>query len=69
MTWLDNPEFILLCLILSVLRIYLEVINFNFAKLPLTSKLPVEYQNKVHKYGFYLSLLYFITFSPTFIFS
>ena len=67
-SFLDNQYLILTCLILSVLRIYLEVIKFNFAKLPITKSLPKETQVKVHKLGFYLSVGYFLLFSPQILF-
>ena len=68
-TFLDNQALILACLILSVFRIYLEVVKFNFAKLPITKSLPIETQVKVHKWGFYLSVGYFLMFSPEFLMS
>jgi hypothetical protein len=61
----QNITFICLCL--AVFRIYLEVIGFNFGKLPLTAKLPVEKQTHIHKTGFYLSLGYFILFAPSYL--
>jgi hypothetical protein len=63
-SFLDNQYLILTCLILSVVRIYLEVVKFNFAKLPITKSLPLETQVKIHKLGFYLSVGYFLLFSP-----
>ena len=68
-SFLDNQTLILTCLILSVMRIYLEVIKFNFAKLPLTKALPEQTQQKFHKAGFYLSVGYFLLFSPEFLLS
>lgn len=61
----DNEQlFILTCLILSVFRIYLEVISFDFAKLPMTNKLPRKKANQFHKFGFYMSVGYFMLFAP-----
>ena len=68
-SFLDNQMLILTCLILSVIRIYLEVVKFNFAKLPLTKALPQDAQIKIHKWGFYLSVGYFLLFSPEFLLS
>lgn len=68
-SFLDNQYLILACLILSVLRIYLEVIKFNFANLPITKSLPKDTQVAVHKWGFYLSVGYFLLFSPEFLLS
>ena len=64
MEFINKPEVIILCLALSVFRIYLEVVGYNFARLPLTSRLPLDAQKKIHKYGFYMSVLYFVSFSP-----
>jgi hypothetical protein len=64
MEFINKPEVIVVCLALSVFRIYLEVIGFNFARLPLTAQLPQDVQKKIHKYGFYISVLYFVSFSP-----
>ena len=64
---LNNQYLILTGLILSVIRIYLQVIKFDFSTLPLTAKLPKEQQMNVHQMGFYLSLGYFILFAPQFI--
>lgn len=63
-SFLNGQVLILTCLCLSVFRIYLEVIKFDFAKLPLTKALPRESIMKFHKYGFYLSVGYFVLFAP-----
>ena len=52
-------------MMLAVMRIYLEVINFDFQRLPLTAKMKSEQAVKFHKMGFYFSLGYFITFAPS----
>lgn len=65
MDWMDNPTVIVLGLCLAVFRIYLETISFDFAKLPVTSQLmSTERAHRFHRWGFYLSVLYFITFAP-----
>jgi hypothetical protein len=64
-SFLNDQVLILTCLCLSVFRIYLEVIQFDFAKLPITKSLPKEKQVKIHRYGFYLSVGYFILFAPS----
>ncbi len=64
MEWFESRELIIACLTLSVARIYLEVIQFDFAKLPLTSFMPEDMQKKFHRFGFVISVLYFLTFSP-----
>ena len=68
-SFMDQNLFILVCLILSVMRIYLEVVGFNFAKLPLTKKIPVEKQQSFHKFGFYMSVGYFVLFAPEYLLS
>lgn len=63
--WMNDPAVITLGLLLAVFRIYLEVINFDFTRLPLTARLlPRPEQQRFHKMGFYFSLGYFITFAP-----
>ncbi len=64
-TWMNDPMMITIGLFFAVLRIYLEVINFDFARLPVTARLmkPQEAQ-RFHKMGFYFSLGYFIMFAP-----
>ncbi len=64
---LTNQTFNLLLLSLAVFRIYLEVVGFQFKKLPLTSRLQPEQAQKFHKMGFYFSLGYFILFAPTYL--
>jgi len=66
MTWMNDPLIITVGLMLAVFRIYLEVISFDFQRLPLTSRLMQREQAmKFHKMGFYFSLGYFITFAPS----
>ena len=66
-TFMDHRVLIVTCLVLSVIRIYLEVIGFDFAKLPVTKHLPKANQVKFHKLGFYMSLGYFVLFAPEFL--
>jgi hypothetical protein len=66
-TFLDGQVFILTCLCLSVFRIYLEVVKFDFAKLPLTKQFNQVQQQKIHKYGFYMSVGYFMLFAPEYL--
>ncbi len=67
-SFLNNEALIVVCLFLSVLRIYLEVIGFNFNQLPLTKKFQMN-QTKFHRYGFYISVGYFILFAPGYLLS
>ena len=62
----NNNMFIFVCLCLAVFRIYLEVIAYDFAKLPITSKMNKDHQKQVHKNGFYLSVGYLLLFGPTY---
>lgn len=64
-SFLNNHFLILTCLILSAIRVYLEIIKFDFEKLPLTKKIK---NKKIHKVGFYLSLGNLFLFLPTYIF-
>ncbi len=67
-SFLNNDLLILICLCISVFRIYLEVIKFDFAKMPLAKHFG-ETMVKFHKYGFYMSLGYFVLFAPSFLLS
>ncbi len=62
-SFLNEEGFILLCLCLAVFRIYLEVIKFNLAQLPI-SKSMGQRGHKVHKYGLYMSVGYVLLFAP-----
>jgi len=68
-TFLDNQVLILICLCLSVFRIYLEVIGFNFAKLPISKAMPEQSRQNLHKWGFYFSIGYFFLFAPEYLLS
>jgi len=65
MNWMDEPVVTVVCLSLAVFRIYLETISFDFARLPLTARVMDQGRaQRFHRWGFYLSVLYFITFAP-----
>lgn len=66
-SFLDNQTLIFVFLCLSVMRIYLEVVQFNFAKLPITKSLPKESMEKFHKMGFYFSVGYLLLFAPEYL--
>lgn len=56
-------------LILALFRVYLEVINFQFEKLPLTRKLIQIHGDdismlKFHRYGLYFSIGYILLTAP-----
>lgn len=67
-SFLNNDLLIVCCLCLSVLRIYLEVINFDFKKLPMTKAMKLD-SGKFHRYGFYFSIGYFVLFAPSYLLS
>ena len=64
----SNEGFIILCLIFAVGRIYLEVIGFDFSKLPITKSLGArngeERLVRFHRMGLYLSIGYIVFFAP-----
>ncbi len=65
MEWMNEPVVVTVGLGLAVLRIYLETVGFDFARLPVTAKMmPKEQAQKFHRMGFYFSLGYFIMFAP-----
>lgn len=62
---MNDPHVVAVCLLLAVIRIYLEVIGFDFARLPVTTRLMGKPEAvRFHKMGFYMSLGYFIMFAP-----
>lgn len=69
----SNELIELLLLIFATGRIYLEIIGFNFDRLPITSTLSKtngkESLRKFHKMGFYFSVGYLILFAPTYLLS
>lgn len=65
----ENELLIFICLCLSVMRIYLEVIKFDFAKLPFSAKLTKIHREKIHRTGLYLSVGQIILFAPQFLIS
>ena len=65
-----NQVFVLICLMLAVFRVYLEVVQFDFEKLPMT-RLMVRASNPkaaydFHRMGLYFSIGYILLFGPTF---
>lgn len=66
-SFLSNESFIFICLCLSVFRIYLEVIGFNFEKLPLTKQIGIN-SKKFHRYGFYICVGHVLLFAPQILF-
>lgn len=68
-----NQVFVLICLMLAVFRVYLEVVQFDFEKLPMT-KLMVRTAHPhaardFHRMGLYFSIGYILLFGPTFFLS
>lgn len=60
----SDQRFIFVCLCLATLRVYLEVVGFDFQKLPLTAKVLGNKGKKFHKSGLYLSVGYILLFAP-----
>jgi len=67
-SFLNNDSLIVLCLTIAVFRIYLEVIKFDFSRMPLVKYMGPQFL-KLHRYGFYLSVGYFILFAPGYLLS
>lgn len=65
----ESESMTLILLSLALLRIYLEFVKFDFKTLPLTQKLNNQQGQRVHKFGFYCSIGYFILFAPTYFFT
>ncbi|MBT6326328.1 MAG: hypothetical protein HOJ35_10195 [Bdellovibrionales bacterium] len=69
----SNHTLVLICLFLAALRVYLEIIKFDFIKLPisklLSDKTSTQQIKNFHRYGLYFSLGYIILFAPTILFS
>jgi hypothetical protein len=64
---LSNQWLNIFLLIMAVMRVYLEIIKFDFASLPLTKGLfkgNSEEANKFHRNGLYLSLGYIVLSAP-----
>jgi hypothetical protein len=64
----SNEGLIIFCLIFAVVRIYFEIIGFDFGKLPITKALGErsgqDQLKKFHKSGLYLSVGYILFFAP-----
>ncbi len=60
----NDPKIVLVCLSLAAIRVYLEIIGFDFAKLPVTSKVMGEKGQKFHRTGLYFSVGYIVLFAP-----
>ena len=65
----SNEGLIIFCLMFAVLRIYLEVIGFDFNSLPITKALAQrngdERLTRFHRMGLYLSVGYIVFFAPS----
>jgi hypothetical protein len=58
------------CLILASLRVYLEIIGFEFQKLPITQSMMGDKEaQKFHRSGLYICVGYIILFGPSTLFS
>jgi len=65
---LNDRTILISCLILSAIRVYLEIIKFDFSSLPISRKLPSEFVKKIHKTGLYLSIGMILLFTPQVLF-
>jgi hypothetical protein len=68
-----GPEVLLGLMCLAAFRIYLEIIGFNFSKLPLTKALSKsssgESLERFHRMGLIFSIGFIVLFAPGLIFS
>ena len=60
----NDPKFVFVCLCLASLRVYLEIIGFDFSKLPVTGKVFGEKVRSFHRSGLYFSIGYILLFAP-----
>jgi hypothetical protein len=64
----SNQTFIVITLCFAIMRIYLELINFKFEKLPLSKfishKYGLNYIHNFHKTGLIFSVGYVLFFAP-----
>lgn len=69
---LDSQSTIIVLLSLATFRVYLEIIKFDFNKLPMTKawgqRVGTQSVNKFHKMGLYFSLGYIVLFAPSLLF-
>ena len=69
----SNQMLELVLLILAAMRIYLEIIGFDFNKLPLTKAIASSKEagrsdlNRFHRMGLYFSIGYILMFAPGFL--
>lgn len=69
LSFLNNNIFILTCLCLSVLRIYIELMSSLNSDKDIFRILKEKKDKKIHKYGLYMSIGYLIFVGPGFILS
>jgi hypothetical protein len=64
----SNQTFIVITLCFAILRIYLELINFKFEKLPISKKMSQKFGqnhlNQFHRNGLIFSVGYVLLFAP-----
>ena len=64
----SNQTFIVVTLCFAVFRIYLELINYKFEKLPISKVMSKKYGhdhlNKFHRNGLIFSVGYVLLFAP-----
>lgn len=68
-----NQTTVLILLVLAVFRVYLELVKFNFAELPMTKALAERTgqgnMKAFHRVGLILSVGYIVLFAPGYLIS
>lgn len=67
-SFLMDDQLIILLMLLAVGRIILEIIGFEFKKLPLTKVMRGNGEG-FHRFGLYMSIGYILLFAPQVLFS
>jgi len=64
---LMSGKHLLIPLMLCGFRVYLELIKFDFAKLPITKSLGKDQAQNIHRFGLYISVGFILLFAPEFL--
>jgi hypothetical protein len=68
-----SGKYLLIPLMLCGLRVYLEIIQFDFTRLPMTKQMNqswgAERAQNFHRFGLYVSVGFIILFAPEFVFA
>ncbi|MBI2520461.1 MAG: hypothetical protein HYV97_08580 [Bdellovibrio sp.] len=60
----SNPIFTTVLFLLAGMRLYMEMMGFKLAELPVSKALFGEQAKNFHRYGLYMSIGYVILFAP-----